>query len=273
MTLHACGVSISKPWPDCVRSRFNIMGVSKLWTSVFLVFGIFVLTDGRDCDTADVIINGMRECFRQVVVENRDKTGLVYQSYIDGLFTRSDFRAATVTFCSLSVPIMDCLTTKFADCSNYNTELVPLLSLNEGLMCSRDGSVSAELENMTSRFSEIVSSDRCAEVSSRLAYVECSQETEDESKMSAKDLPILLDIVVDDSLACVADKINTYDVSACGDKDDVVMLLTFQKYIDSSEFLVHPFHYSGSIRKPGRSLGRTAGRRNIFRDLLRLNNY
>ncbi|KAL5021804.1 hypothetical protein ScPMuIL_000959 [Solemya velum] len=212
-----------------------------MWTFALVVCGALILTDAKECDHATEVHTMVGLCYLGIDSEFSEiMTGM--QSLLDDeSISQSDLRSLTANICTISIWVRYCLAQGLADCSNFDTEIVPLEG--EDLMCNRNGSVSVGLKNLVDRFSNFNINGECSSATLSM-FRNCQQNQTRLSQVLTKDIPKRLGKNVQGTLACVAKKIEDTDVSTCGRKSDMMTIAFLYQYVAGGAFLVLPFNFS-----------------------------
>ncbi|KAL5021515.1 hypothetical protein ScPMuIL_000670 [Solemya velum] len=220
-----------------------------MWTYLLVVCGVLFLTDARECDDAIVFYTERRACVRTVFTIHSQLINQVAALVNDGFISQSDLRIATSAMCMLAVPLRSCMSAGLKDCSNYVTEIEPLLSA-ENLMCNSDESLSEELQTMVNGFSSFDINRDCVLAASNLSRCEKSPTPLSHTPspvVLTKNIPKFLVKTVHEGISCLVRAIQDADVSACGRESDVLVVGILRMYVFTGGVLSLPFDYSDLV--------------------------
>ncbi|KAL5021803.1 hypothetical protein ScPMuIL_000958 [Solemya velum] len=217
-----------------------------MWTYLLVVCGVVFLTDARECADYSVFFEELRSCASSTnVSEVMSQIDVLVN---DGFISQIDFCMLTSALCSWTVPLRSCLSAGFEDCSNYATEMEPLLS-GENLICNPNGSASGELEQMVNEFSNLDIQMECSNARKQLSR--CHIPKTPPTPILAKDIQKHLERTLYETISCMAEEIQNTDVSACGRKSDVFAMAIVREYFNRGGMLNVPFKYSDYVTADG----------------------
>ncbi|KAL5021801.1 hypothetical protein ScPMuIL_000956 [Solemya velum] len=166
----------------------------------------------------------------------------------DDSTSQSDLRMMTSVFCSWLVSLRSCMSAGLEDCSNYATEIQPILSGENG-MCSPNGSASGKLQTMINGFSGFDINENCR--SAKKKFSRCGLLEMPQTPVLVKDIQKQVEKKLHGTIGCIAKVIQDTDVSACGRKSDVLIMAILEEHIYSGEMLNVPFDYSNYVTTDG----------------------
>ncbi|KAL5021805.1 hypothetical protein ScPMuIL_000960 [Solemya velum] len=218
-----------------------------MWTYLLVVCAVVFLTDARECDDTVLFFKEYGICLRATdFSEVLNELAVLYN---DDSLSQSDLRIVTSALCSWTIPLRSCMSAMLEDCSNYATEMEPLLS-GDNMMCNSNGSASGELQTMVNEFSRFDNNKDCSSATTKV-FSRCDLPETPPELVMVKDIAKYFEQSVHGKISCIAEELQDTDVSACGRKSDVLAVAIVREYVSSGGLLSVPFDYSDYVTADG----------------------